>query len=78
LAEAGGEHNDAAQKSYPTEYGRNINILVFICTGVDWPDIEDFFTMGVGKSLIDKGKTAENNEENATPNERFHICRAGG
>ena len=48
-------------------------MLLFIRAGVDRPNIKDFFTMGVGKSLVGKGKTTQNNEENATPNEGFHI-----
>jgi hypothetical protein len=31
--------------------------------------------MGVGESLISEGKTAQDNEEDATPNERLHGDR---
>jgi hypothetical protein len=34
--------------------------------------------MSVGKSLIGEGKTAQNDEENSTPNVRFHVVCSGG
>jgi len=42
-------------------------MLVLICGGVDGPDIKNFFTMGVGESLIGKGKTAQDDEEECRP-----------
>jgi hypothetical protein len=73
LPDANGEHNDSAHECQPAEHWRNINVLVFICAGVDRPDIKDVFSMGVRESLIGKGKTTQYNEKNATPNEGFHV-----
>ena len=78
LPDSNGEHNDSAHQGQPAEQWRNINMLVLVRGGMDGPDIQNLLLMGIVESLVGKGKTAENNEENATPNERLHIHCAGG
>ena len=60
------EHNDASYQREPSEYRGNRNVVVFFRGCVDRPDIKNFFLMSVGKSLIGEGKTAQNDEENAS------------
>ncbi len=53
-------------------------MLVFIRSGVDRSDIKNLVFMCIVKSAIGQGKTAEYDEENAAPNQRFHDGYAGG
>lgn len=48
-------------------------MIVFFRGCVNRSDIKNFLLMSVGKSLIGEGKTAQNDEENSTPNVRFHV-----
>ena len=72
------EHDDAAYQCEPSEYRGNRNVVMFFGSGVNRSDIKNFFLMSIGKSLIGKCKTAQNDEENSAPNVRFHIVRNGG
>jgi hypothetical protein len=68
LPNSSGEHEDSAHQRQPAEYRRNRHVLMFFGSRVDRTDIKNFFLMGVVETLVGKGKTAQNNKENSTPN----------
>jgi hypothetical protein len=45
---------------------------------MDRPNIKNSFPMRVSETLVGERKSAQHNEENATPDERFHADCAGG
>ncbi len=49
-------------------------MVLFIRSSVDRADIKNFFPMSVGETLISKGQTAENNQENTNRKNGFHIA----
>ncbi len=49
-------------------------MVLFIRSSVDRANIKNFFPMGVGETLISKGQTAENNQENTNRKNGFHIA----
>ena len=51
---------------------------MFFRGSVNRSDIKNFFSMGVGKTLIGEGKAAQNDEENSSPKCRFHVVCSGG
>jgi hypothetical protein len=75
LLDSRDEHDDAPYQRKPSEYRRNRNVIVFFRGCVNRSDIKNFFLMSVGKSLIGESKTAQNDEEDSTPNVRFHVLR---
>lgn len=54
-----------------------MNMFVLIYSGVDWSDIQNIIAMCIVESLIRQGETTQHDEQNATPNERFHGERVG-
>jgi hypothetical protein len=78
LPDSESEHNDSAHQRQAGEQRRNINVLVLVHSGVDRPYIQNFIPMRIVESLIGKGKTTQDDEENATPNERFHGDNRAG
>jgi hypothetical protein len=75
---ANGKQNDTAHQRQPAEQRRNVDMLVLIRGGMDWPDIQNFFPMRIVEPLEGERKTAQHDEENATPDEWFHGDRSGG
>jgi hypothetical protein len=55
------EQGNSSDQRQPTEYGRNRNLLVLFSSGMDGAKIENLFFMGIGKSLIGEGQTAQDN-----------------
>ncbi len=51
-------------------------MVLLVRAGVDRADIDDVLPMGVGEPLIGKRKAAQNNEQDAAPEKRFHLDRA--
>src|ERR1700687_235465 len=78
LPNSSSEHDDSAHQRQPAEYRRNRHVLMFFGSRVDRPNIKNFFLMGIVETLVGKGKTAQNNKENSTPNQRSHGDRSGG
>jgi hypothetical protein len=78
LPESSDEHNGSADQHQPAKQRRNINVRVFIRSGVDRSDVEELVFMCIVESAIGEGKTTQYDEENAHPNERFHGDCAGG
>ena len=78
LPDSEGEHNDSAHQRQSGEQRRNINVLVLVHSGVDRPDIQKLVPTRIVESLIGEGKTTQDDEENATPNERFHGDNRAG
>ncbi len=78
LPESGDEHKYSANQRQPAKHWRNINVLMFIRSGVDRPDIEHFIFVRIVEPAIGEGKTAQYDKENAAPNQRFHGDYAGG
>ena len=48
-------------------------MALFIRSGVNRANIENFCTMGVGEALIGKGEAAESDQENSNQDCGFHI-----
>jgi len=71
------EQDNSTDKRQTAEDGGNGNMFVFFGGGVDGPDIQDFFLMGVGESLIGERQGAENNQENSSHIDEFHGDRSG-
>jgi hypothetical protein len=51
---------------------RDGNMVVFFGGGVDWPDVQNFFLVGVGEPLIGKRERPNNDHQNSKPRHRFH------
>jgi hypothetical protein len=54
------EQGNSSDQRQPTEYRWNRNPLMIFPGGVDRPKIENFFLMGISKSLIGKSQPAQN------------------
>ena len=52
--------DDSSDKHQATEYRGNRNMVLFIRSGVDRANIQNFFTTGVGETLVGEGQAAEN------------------
>jgi hypothetical protein len=73
---ANDDQHNTADESQTTEHGGNPNMLLIFPGGVDWPDVQYLFLMGVSESLIGQRQTSKNNQENPNQNDWFHIkCR---
>jgi len=67
------QQGNSSDQRQPAHYRRNRNSLLIVPGGVDGPEIEYFFSMGVGESLIRERQPTEDNQQNPNPNDRFHI-----
>src|SRR5713226_247174 len=67
------QQGNSADQRQPAQYRRNRNSLLIFPGGVDRPDIKNLFLMRISESLVGKGQSAQNNQENPNPDDRFHI-----
>jgi hypothetical protein len=72
------DQDDSSDKHQATDYGGNRNMVLFIRSGVDGANVQNFFPMGVGETLVGECQAAENNQENSKQNSGFHRDRSGG
>jgi hypothetical protein len=77
FSESSREQNDSADQSHSADNRGNRNVLMLIGSGMNRADIKNSFTMGVREPLIGEGEAAQQDEENAAPNKRFHGNREG-
>jgi hypothetical protein len=54
---------------------RNRNSLMIVPGGMDRPNIDNIFSMGISESLISKRQPAQNNQQNPGQSNRFHMFR---
>ncbi len=75
LFRANDDQDDTSDERQTARDGRNGNMLVLVRGGVDGADIQDFFLMGVGETLISEREAAENYQKNSNKNSGFHKDR---
>ena len=46
---------------------------MFVCCGMDRPDVQNLFLVRVRESLIREGQGPKNDKKNSNPNNRFHT-----
>ena len=66
------QQGNSADQGQTAKNRRDRNMLLLVGGGVDGPEIEDSFPMGIIESLIGEGQAAQNNQQNSNPDDRFH------
>lgn len=62
LSGSGDHQDDSPDQCQSTEEWRYGDVFMFLRRGVDWPDIQHFFLMGVIESLVGQRQTAKNDQ----------------
>src|SRR5258708_1852094 len=62
LSASGDDHDDSSDQCQSTEDWRNGKVLMLFFSGVDRPDIQHFFLMGVIEPLISQRQASKNNQ----------------
>jgi hypothetical protein len=62
LSACGDDHDDSSDQRESTEDWRNGNVLMLFFSGVDRPDIQHLFLMGVIEPLISQRQASKNNQ----------------
>jgi len=70
------QESNSTDQCQSAKYGGNGNPLMILTRGVDGTEIKNLLLMSVSEALIGQRQPTQNNQENPSPNNRFHILRS--